>query len=169
MSSTSVPSSHPSLGIIGFGAFGRLMARHLWPHFRLCAHDPVLPSGHCADGVALDSLAAVAGCPIVVLAMPVSRLADTVRAIGPHLQQGALVLDVGSVKVVPADIMLRELPTHVGIVATHPLFGPAKRSERDCGAESRGVPGPRRGRPPRRCLPTAGTRAACHHDDARRP
>jgi len=124
MSSTCIPASRPSLGIIGFGAFGRLMARHLWPHFQLCAHDPVLKSGCCMEGVVLDSLANVAGCPVVVLAMPVSRLADTVRAIGPHLQPGALVLDVGSVKVVPADIMLRGLPAHTRIVATHPLFGP---------------------------------------------
>lgn len=124
MSSISIPSSRPSLGIIGFGAFGRLMARHLWSHFRLCAHDPALPPGLRADGVVLDNLAAVAGCPVVVRAVPVSQLADTVRAIGPHLQPGTLALDVGSVKVVPADIMLRELPAHVGIVATHPLFGP---------------------------------------------
>lgn len=129
MLSTSVPTSRPPLGIIGFGAFGRLMARHLRPHFRLCAHDPALPTGRCVEGVVLDSLAAAAGCPVVVLAVPVSRLADTVRAIGPHLQPGALVLDVGSVKLVPAEIMRRGLPDHVEIVATHPLFGP--QSARD--------------------------------------
>jgi len=61
--------------------------------------------------------------------VPVSRMAETARAIAPHLTPGALVLDVGSVKVVPAEIMRRELPEHVGIVATHPLFGP--QSARD--------------------------------------
>jgi len=157
MSSTSIPPSRPSLGIIGFGAFGRLMARHLWPHFRLCAHDPALLSGRCVEGVALDSLAAVAGCSIVVLAVPVSRLADTVRAIGPHLQPGALVLDVGSVKVVPADIMLRELPAHVSIVATHPLFGPQSARNGIAGMKVavcpvRGGDGPRVGAFLRRAL-----------------
>lgn len=39
------------------------------------------------------------------------------------------MLDVGSVKTVPAGIMLSELPDHVGIVAKHPLFGP--QSARD--------------------------------------
>ncbi len=156
MSSTSIPPSRPSLGIIGFGAFGRLMARHLWPHFRLCAHDPALPSGHCADGVVLDSLATVAGCPVVVLAVPVSGLGNTVRAIGPHLQQGALVLDVGS-KVVPADIMLRELPAHVRIVATHPLFGPQSARNGIAGLKVavcsvRGGDGPRVGAFLRRAL-----------------
>ena len=157
MSSTSVPASRPFLGIIGFGAFGRLTARHLRPHFRLCAHDPALPSGGCADGVVLDCLAAVAGCPVVVLAVPVSRLADTVRAIRPHLQPGALVLDVGSVKVVPADIMLRELPAHVGIVATHPLLGPQSARNGIAGLKVavcpvRGGDGPRVGAFLRRAL-----------------
>ncbi len=157
MSSTSIPASRPSLGIIGFGAFGRLIARHLWPHFRLCAHDPALPSGCCADGVVMDSLAAVAGCPVIVLAVPVSQLANTVRAIGPHLQPGALVLDVGSVKVVPADIMLRELPAHVSIVATHPLFGPQSARKGIAGLKVavcpvRGGDGPRVGAFLRRAL-----------------
>lgn len=124
-------ASHPSLGIIGFGAFGRLMARHLRPHFRLYAYDPALPPGPSAevDGAVPASLPVAAACPVVVLATPVSRLEEAVAAVGPHLRPGALVLDVGSVKVVPAGIMRRCLPCHVDIVATHPLFGP--QSARD--------------------------------------
>ena len=94
-----------SIGIIGFGAFGRLMARHLHPHFHLIAHDPV-PSP-AVEGVTLADLATAARCPIVILATPVSALEATVRAIGPHLRPGALVLDVGSVKTIPAAIMRR--------------------------------------------------------------
>lgn len=111
---------------IGFGAFGRLMARHLQPHFQLCAYDPALPPSACAEthGVMLTNLPAAAGCPIVILAMPVNRLKESVQAIGPYLRPGSLVLDVGSVKVVPAEIMRCGLPEHVEIVATHPLFGP---------------------------------------------
>ena len=123
--------SRPPLGIIGFGAFGRLMARHLRPHFRLAAYDPALPPGSDAglEGVILAGLPETAACPVVVLATPVGRLAETVAAIGAYLVPGALVLDVGSVKLVPAEVMLRGLPGHVGIVATHPLFGP--QSARD--------------------------------------
>lgn len=39
------------------------------------------------------------------------------------------MLDVGSVKVVPAEIMGRGLPEYVDVAATHPLFGP--QSARD--------------------------------------
>jgi prephenate dehydrogenase len=113
------------IGIIGLGAFGRLMARHLGPHFSLCAYDPAPGAGD----VTRVGLAAAASCPIVILAMPVGAIEETVRAIGPHLRPGALVLDVGSVKVVPAEAMRRGLPDHADIVATHPLFGP--QSARD--------------------------------------
>jgi prephenate dehydrogenase len=119
-------ASPPRIGIIGFGAFGRLMAQHLHPYFPLCAYDPAVPPGpfDWMPDVLVTDLAEAARCAIVVLATPVSRLEAIVGAIGPFLQPGALVLDVGSVKTIPAEIMRRGLPGHVDIVATHPLFGP---------------------------------------------
>jgi prephenate dehydrogenase len=117
----------PSLGIIGFGAFGRLMAQHLRDYFQLYAYDPA--AGMAMDGVTLADLATVGGCAIVILATPVGQFETVIAAIAPHLKAGTLVLDVGSVKVVPAEIMLRCLPPNVDIIATHPLFGP--QSARD--------------------------------------
>jgi prephenate dehydrogenase len=117
----------PDLGIIGFGAFGRLMAQHLHPHFALYAYDPGRPCA--APGVTFADIATVASCPIVVLAMPVDRIGEAIAAIRPHLRPGTLVMDVGSVKVRPAETMRRMLPDHVDIVGTHPLFGP--QSARD--------------------------------------
>ena len=117
-------TARPALGIIGFGAFGRLMAQHLQPYFHLCAYDPALPPGPALHGVTMTTLAEAASRPIVVLAVPVSRLEESVAVVSPHLQPGVLVLDVGSVKSIPAEIMRRCLPPTVDIVATHPLFGP---------------------------------------------
>ncbi len=114
----------PRLGLVGFGAFGRLTAQALRPHFEVLAHDPAFPPGEEADGARGVTLAQAAGCGVVVLATPVGALAEVVRAASPHLRPGALVLDVGSVKVGPAATMLAGLPPHVDIVATHPLFGP---------------------------------------------
>lgn len=112
----------PRLGILGFGAFGRFMATHLRRHFDLVAYDPSPVPG--AAGVRMVSLATVASCPILILAVPVAQLAETLDAARPHVRPGALVLDVGSVKVLPATLMRDRLPADVRIVATHPLFGP---------------------------------------------
>lgn len=124
-------NSDTVIGIIGFGAFGQLIARYMRPYFRLCAHDPAPGLELIADrhGVTLASLEMVASCPVVVIAAPVARLQDVVDAIAPKVRPGALVMDVGSVKMEPVEIMRRGLPEHVDIVATHPLFGP--QSARD--------------------------------------
>lgn len=112
----------PALGLVGYGAFGRLTARHLSPWFEVLAHDPAATDG---DGHAvLTDLATVAACPVVLLAVPVEALEAAVAAVAPHLAADALVIDVGSVKVKPARVMLEGLPATVGIVGTHPLFGP---------------------------------------------
>lgn len=115
-----------TVGVIGFGAFGQLIAHHIRPYLRVCAYDPAPGLQPVAEklGVALVSLEAAARCPVVVLALPVGRMAEAVAAIAPHIRPGSLVLDVGSVKVVPAAIMKRGLPDHAEIAATHPLFGP---------------------------------------------
>ena len=110
------------LGLIGYGAFGKLTAQHLSAHFDISAYDPVLAADD--DHVTAVSLTQAAACPVVILAVPVGVLEQTLTEIAPLLGEGALVIDVGSVKVKPAQAMLRLLPDHVRIVGTHPLFGP---------------------------------------------
>lgn len=114
------------IGLIGYGAFGRLTARHLCERFEILAFDPVASDDDAARLVDLETAAA---CPVVILAVPVEALADTLDAIAPHLVPGAVVIDVGSVKVLPAQLMAERLPDHVQVVGTHPLFGP--QSARD--------------------------------------
>lgn len=110
-----------TLSIIGFGAFGQLIARHLRPHLALSVCDPCVRPN---DLPQVDP-AQAARADIVVLAVPLPQLEAVLRAIAPHLRPGSTVIDVSSVKVEPARLMLDLLPDHVGIVASHPLFGPA--------------------------------------------
>lgn len=120
-----------TLAIIGLGAFGQLMARHLQPHFQLLAHDPS-PSVAAfaqAQGVPLVGLAEAARADYVVIATPVEKIAAAATALAPHLRPETLVLDVGSVKALPAETLRRILPPTTAIVCTHPLFGP--QSARD--------------------------------------
>lgn len=115
-----------TIGLIGFGAFGRLMAKHLQPHFALAVCDPgqdIVPD-EAGKGLRPAGLAEVGACDLVVLAVPVAALASVVEELAPHLRAGAVVLDVGSVKIGPALAMQAGLPEHVEIIGTHPLFGP---------------------------------------------
>lgn len=114
-----------SLGMIGVGAFGAFAVKHLAPYFRVVGFDPVADLRPLAAKFGLHSatLRDAASCDIVVLSMPVQMLEKVVRDIAPHLRKGSIVLDVCSVKTEPAAI-LAELPSHVQVIGTHPLFGP---------------------------------------------
>src|SRR5271169_3496620 len=95
-----------SIGLIGYGRFGRLAARY-------CAHEAVV---HVHDpGVAVRSsgrirrasLAHAASQPVVILAVPVSALRGVLRAIRPFVRPGGLVVDVCAVKTLPLEWMKR--------------------------------------------------------------
>lgn len=134
-----------SLGLVGLGQFGRLAARTLKPHFDVLATDVAPESEAVARGIGVrfGTLAEAAACDVVVVAVPVVVMQATFRAIAPHVQPGALVIDVGSVKMLPTRWMLETLPEHADLVATHPLFGP--QSARDGLAGLRFVVCPVRG------------------------
>jgi prephenate dehydrogenase len=115
-----------TLGLIGFGQFGRLAAASLKPHFDVLAADAAPDAAQAAAqlGVGFGSVGQAAARDIVIVAVPVRSMQAVFAMMAPHLKPHALVIDVGSVKMLPARWMLETLPDHVDIVATHPLFGP---------------------------------------------
>ena len=113
------------LGLIGLGSFGRLVAEHLRDHFAIVAADELDRSATAAQlHIDWGPIQEAAACPYVVLAVPVQDLSAALEAMRDHVQPGALVIDVGSVKLVPVQEMLRLLPDEVEILGTHPMFGP---------------------------------------------
>ena len=115
-----------SMGLIGVGSFGSFAAQHLAPHFDLVLHDETVDVSllACEGKACSGNLRAAATCDVVVLAVPVQRLRQTLVDIAPMLKPQALVVDVASVKMKPIAAMLEILPSAVSIVGTHPLFGP---------------------------------------------
>lgn len=128
---STIRKSFSSIGLLGFGAFGRLMARHLQPHLPIVVFDAARPiePDDSGRGRVPGGIAEVAACDIVVLAVPVDSLAEAIAALRPHLRAGTIVLDVGSVKIEPARQLLAGLPDHVEVIGTHPLFGPQSARE----------------------------------------
>jgi len=111
--------------MIGLGAFGQLAAEHLRSHFEIVAADAIDRSADAARlGIGWGSLTDAAALPYVLLAVPVQSFAEALEQIRGVVRPGALVIDVGSVKVVPVRAMESLLPDNVEILATHPMFGP---------------------------------------------
>lgn len=114
-----------SLGLIGLGQFGALAATHLAPHFSVGVHDAAGRQEEIARlGLTPLTLIEAAARDVVVIAVPVQAMEGVIAAIAPHVRPGATVIDVASVKTLPAQWLARHMPDSVHIVPTHPLFGP---------------------------------------------
>ncbi len=66
---------------------------------------------------------AVKGADLVVLCIPVGICGAIAREIAPHLQPGAILTDVGSVKSAIVDDMSPHVPAGVHFVPGHPIAG----------------------------------------------
>ncbi len=114
-----------TIGIIGFGNFGRFMTQHLAPHFDVTVYDKRDITKEAKKlGVKSAPLKETASKGIVILSVPVQRLEGVLKQIKPHLAEGTLVMDVSSVKVIPVQLMQKHLPPGTEFISTHPLFGP---------------------------------------------
>jgi prephenate dehydrogenase len=76
-----------------------------------------------ADEATHELAAGVAGAELVVLCTPVFAMAETLRRAAPHLREGALVTDVGSVKGPLVETLPGLLPPGVHYVGAHPMAG----------------------------------------------
>lgn len=66
---------------------------------------------------------AVDAADLVILATPVTAMAEQLRLAAPHLRPGTIVTDVGSVKGVLAESLPALLPPGVPYVGSHPMAG----------------------------------------------
>ena len=114
--------SRITLGIVGFGRFGRLAAHHLKDHFDIKAFDPGPASAR--EGVEMVSLADCCQAERILVAVPISGFEAVISEIAPLVRPGSLVLDVCSVKEHPMRVMARHLAGKCEFMGTHPLFGP---------------------------------------------
>jgi cyclohexadieny/prephenate dehydrogenase len=70
-----------------------------------------------------DAAAAVRGADLVILCIPVRSYGEVMAAIAPHLEPGAILTDVGSVKQHVARVMAPLVPAGVHLIPGHPIAG----------------------------------------------
>jgi prephenate dehydrogenase len=113
------------IGIIGFGNFGKLMAKHLAKKAEVFVADAINKEQEAKElGVNFVPINEAASKEIVILSVPMENLEETLITIKDNLKQNALVLEVCSLKMFSCNLMEKILPKNVEIIGTHPLFGP---------------------------------------------
>ncbi|MBD3733035.1 MAG: prephenate/arogenate dehydrogenase family protein [Sphingopyxis sp.] len=117
--------------VVGLGLIGSSIARAAkarLPQVTVTGHDAsavvreeARALGLC-DTIADDPAASVLGSDLVILAVPVGRMADAAAAIASGLKPDAIISDVGSSKAGVADALAKALPDHV-VIPAHPVAG----------------------------------------------
>ncbi len=103
-----------SIGIIGYGQFGKFVAQHLSAYASVKAYDP---NGGTHD------LKTVCASDLLVFAVTAQRMEDAALAAAPLVPPETLIADVCSVKVRPLEILKHHFPKN-SLLGTHPIFGP---------------------------------------------
>jgi cyclohexadieny/prephenate dehydrogenase len=126
-------STVSTLAIVGLGLIGSSIARAVQAAggWRVLAYDAdaSVRARVTALGIA-DAVAASADelrtADIVILCVPVGAIGAVAAQLAPHLKPGAIVSDVGSVKLAAQTAMRAAMPAHVHVVPAHPVAGTEK-------------------------------------------
>ncbi|MBI4064753.1 prephenate dehydrogenase [Candidatus Gottesmanbacteria bacterium] len=115
----------PTIAIIGFGRFGRLLAQIFlqWSNANILivSRNKNHRSHRLLSFVNLQN---IHSADLIIPCVPISAFKETIQQVALVAKNSAIVMDVCSVKVIPVQIMKSFLPKHIQIIASHPLFGP---------------------------------------------
>ena len=109
------------VGIIGHGRFGEILHDLLSNKFEVLAYDC---KKNEKNNLKYHKLEEVLDCFLVFVAVPIRSFENSIKEISKYKLYNTTIVDVCSVKSFPVEIMEKYLPDHVGIIGTHPHFGP---------------------------------------------
>jgi prephenate dehydrogenase len=129
-----IPKAQSTVGIIGFGRFGPVLAELLLPDHEVLVHDLTDISARAKElGVTPVDWDDIVTAGTLFLSVPIRMFKDLVANLVPRIGLETTVFDVCSVKVYPTTVMKEYFPPEVTTIASHPLFGPdsAKQGFKD--------------------------------------
>ncbi len=116
-----------TIGIVGQGAFGQLLAELFAPHVKVSVFDA--DNTITSPGIKSASIDEVATAQVVIIATGLDGIETVCGQLASLVTPETIVMDVCSVKVRPTEILHRVLGGKCRLLATHPLFGPQSVSE----------------------------------------
>ena len=124
------------IGIIGIGLIGSSLARAFRDRGagEIYISDRSKPYLEQAERLNLggryfrDAQELASHCDIIFVCVPVESIVATVRDICPHLKQGTVVTDVGSVKSPVTNEVRAFLPSGISFVPGHPITADSEQS-----------------------------------------
>lgn len=108
-----------SIGVVGYGRFGMVLTELLKKDYNVSVYDPDASAGEMSK-----SLEDVLESRIIFIAVPIRSFESVIKKVSQYNLYNTTIIDVCSVKIHPVKIMKQYLPDHVGIIASHPHFGP---------------------------------------------
>jgi prephenate dehydrogenase len=130
--------SKPSITIVGLGLIGGSMGlalREAGVASAVVGHDKERDVGNQAaklgavDRADWNLISACEGSDLIILAIPTMAMEATLRAVGPYLRPGCVVMDTASLKTPILALADDILPDQVHFVGGNPIVGPAAESQ----------------------------------------
>jgi prephenate dehydrogenase len=124
--------SKPRITIVGLGFIGGsigLALHQAEADFEVVGHDRERGAANQAKKVAAvdktdwNLISACEGADLIVIAIPVGGIKDTLAAIGPYLKPGCLITDTASIKMPVIEWAEEILPEEVNFVGGDPIIG----------------------------------------------
>ena len=110
-----------SVGIYGYGRFGKVLEKILANKYPVTVYDTnpskKVPVNFVAEKELLQQ-------KTLFIAVPINQFESVIQSISPKLLPETTIFDVCSIKLYPVNVMKKYLSENIGIIATHPLFGP---------------------------------------------
>ena len=111
-----------NVGLIGVGRFGKVLANILKKGFHVKAYD-IVPSKISGD-LEKCELEEILKLDHIFIAVPIRYFEPLIKEVSKKINHPSTIIDVCSVKKHTSEIMLKHLPKDIGIISSHPMFGP---------------------------------------------
>ena len=113
-----------SIGICGFGRFGKVLYDQFQNHADIKIYDPFVEKKYNPGKYPFKNLEQICQCQLIILSVPIAKIKYLINELKDSVKPGSIIMDVCAVKTYPIKLLLENISDKVEILGSHPLFGP---------------------------------------------